>query len=226
MRKRTLSRFFIVLMTSMVVISVVLIAIKEELFVKNHFNYNTDNVEITHRNETDTGDEAENKTIFQMGEDISFNGLIYKVNSAEVTKKHGDFIAPTNFNESYTFDEDGNLIDNNSYAVINLTLRNEGEVVKELYLNTYRLAISNEDYSKCFDFAECISLSKTEGYNSKDYFKVVIEPHSEGTWNLVYIGGDHGLQCNNCHLFIYRNQAVSKSEARDEFRNIEIKFTN
>lgn len=164
--------------------------------------------------------------VYEMGEEVYLGDYIYKVNSVIKTKTRGDFPTPTNWTR-FSFDKEGNLIDDNSYIVVNLTIKNTTEETKEIYLNNNQLTLLHD--KGYFPLAECISSSKLEGYGRKDYFRVELNAKEEHTWNLVYackdeyLKGDY-LKSDNFGLEIRGAQVRSIGEGAGSVRRIKIKY--
>ncbi len=162
--------------------------------------------------------------LYEIGEEITFGPYTYKVNSAMESKEKGNFPAPTDYSKRYTFDENGNITGDNSYAVVNLTIVNNTKEVKVLYLNSMGLAVyKNNNTNEC-DYSECLSSSKLEGYGRKDYFSTQLEPSVEYTYDLVFIIPDESLKTNEGQLVIRRQDASTEKEYEDKMRCVEVKF--
>ena len=167
--------------------------------------------------EKEEAKEESEKRIFQVGEEFTFGPYTYKVNSAMESKEKGNFPAPTNWSERYTFDESGNITGENSYVVVNLTIVNNTKEVKELYLNTMILGVLS-------DYCECVSSSKLDGYGRKDYFRTEFEPSVEYTYDLVFIASDESLKNNKGQLSIKRQDPSTRKEDADKVRCVDISF--
>ncbi|MEG2656944.1 MAG: hypothetical protein RSA29_14710 [Clostridium sp.] len=164
------------------------------------------------------------KKVFQVGEEFTFGPYTYRVNSAMESKEKGNFPAPTNWSERYTFDESGNITGDNSYVVVNLTIVNNTKEVKVLYLNSMGLVVYKNNTTTECDYSECVSSSKLEGYGRKDYFKTEFEPSVEYTYDLVFIIPDESLKTNKGRLVIERQDATTRKEDDDKTRLVEVKF--
>jgi len=162
--------------------------------------------------------------LYEIGEEITFGPYTYKVNSAMESKDKGNFPTPTNWSETYTFDEDGNITGDNSYVVVNLTIVNNTKEAKVLYLNSMGLAVyKNNNTNEC-DYSECVSSSKLEGYGRKDYFRTEFEPSVEYTYDLVFIASDESLKNNKGQLSIKRQDPSTRKEDADKVRCVDINF--
>ncbi len=162
--------------------------------------------------------------LYEIGEEITFGPYTYKVNSAMESKEKGNFPAPTDYSKRYTFDENGNITGDNSYVVVNLTIVNNTKEVKVLYLNSMGLAVyKNNNTNEC-DYSECLSSSKLEGFERKDYFRTELEPSVEYTYDLVFIIPDESLKTNEGQLVIRRQDASTEKEYEDKMRCVEVKF--
>jgi len=185
------------------------------------------NEEIAEEN-VDNGEEEKKEEselrLYQIGEEVTFGPYTYKVNSAMESKEKGNFHAPTYYSKRYTFDENGNITGNNSYVVVNLTIVNNTKEVKVLYLNSMGLAVyKNNNTNEC-DYSECLSSSKLDGFERKDYFRTELEPSVEYTYDLVFIIPDESLKSNGGQLGIRRQDATTRKEDEDKMRCVEVKF--
>ncbi|MEG2656945.1 MAG: hypothetical protein RSA29_14715 [Clostridium sp.] len=185
------------------------------------------NEEIAEEN-VDSGEKQKKEEselrLYQIGEAVTFGPYTYKVNSAMESKEKGNFPAPTNWSERYTFDESGNITGDNSYVVVNLTIVNNTKEVKVLYLNSMGLVVYKNNTTTECDYSECVSSSKLEGYGRKDYFKTEFEPSVEYTYDLVFIIPDESLKTNEGQLGIRRQDPTTRKEDEDKMRCVEVKF--
>ncbi len=174
--------------------------------------------------EEEEAKEESEKRIFQVGEEFTFGPYTYKVNSAMESKEKGNFPAPTNWSERYTFDESGNITGENSYVVVNLTIVNNTKEVKELYLNSMGLVVYKNNTTTECDYSECVSSSKLDGFERKDYFRTEFEPSVEYTYDLVFIIPDQSLKTKRGRLVIERQDASTRKEDEDKKRLVEVNF--
>ncbi len=162
--------------------------------------------------------------LYQIGEEVTFGPYTYKVNSAMESKEKGNFPAPTDYSKRYTFDENGNITGENSYVVVNITIVNNTKEVKVLYLNSMGLAVyKNNNTNEC-DYSECLSSSKLEGFERKDYFRTELQPSVEYTYDLIFIIPDESLKSNGGQLCIRRQDPTTREEDEDKMRCVEVKF--
>lgn len=158
---------------------------------------------------------------YKMGEEVYLGDFVYKVNSAIKTKKRGNFPTPTH-REKLSFDKEGNLIDDNSYLIVNLTIKNTTEETKVMSLNNNGLAPLHDNCE--FPLSECVSSSKLDGYGRKDYFKVKLNPKEEYTWDLVYADEDEFLENKDLIFEINGIQVRSIGEGAGRVRHIKIEY--
>ncbi len=174
--------------------------------------------------EKEEAKEESEKRIFQVGEEFTFGPYTYRVNSAMESKEKGNFPAPINWSERYTFDESGNITGDDSYVVVNLTIVNNTKEIKELYLNSMALVVyKNNNTTEC-DYSECVSSSKLEGCGRKDYFRTDFEPSVEYTYDLVFIIPDQSLKTKRGRLVISRQDPSTRKEDEDKTRLVEVNF--
>jgi hypothetical protein len=214
-----------IIITAMLICSVYILIVKGmPLPGENVWN----NEEIAEE-DVDNGEEEERKEesekrIFQVGEEFTFGPYTYRVNSAMESKEKGNFPAPTNWSERYTFDESGNITGDDSYVVVNLTIVNNTKEVRELYLNSMGLVVYKNNITTECDYSECVSSSKLEGYGRKDYFRTDFEPSVEYTYDLVFIIPDQSLKTKRGRLIIERQDASTRKEDEDKKRLVEVNF--
>lgn len=158
---------------------------------------------------------------YKMGEEVYLGNFVYKVNSAIKTKKRGNFPTPTR-REKLSFDKEGNLIDDNSYVIVNLTIKNVSEKTKELCFSDIRLSSLNDDGN--FPSTECVSRSKLDEYGRSNYFIVKLNPKEEYNLDLAYADNDEFLENNDLGLHIYGAQVRSIGEGAGRIRHIKIEY--
>ncbi len=214
-----------IIITAMFIFSIYILIVKGmPLPGENVWN----NKEIAEE-DVDNGEEEGRKEeselrLYQIGEEITFGPYTYKVNSAMESKEKGNFPAPTDYSKRYTFDENGNITGDNSYVVVNITIVNNTKEVKVLYLNSMGLAVyKNNNTNEC-DYSECLSSSKLEGFERKDYFRTELQPSVEYTYDLIFIIADESLKSNGGQLCIRRQDPTTREEDEDKMRCAEVKF--
>lgn len=128
-----------------------------------------------------------------------YSDIYIKFNDLQVTKERGDFDIVEGWGDQEIIDEKGNIINDYSYVVANITMINKGKSVFEETLNNMRLiAEYNTD-----DLYEARSYnSEKNSSESKSYFLNELEPNKEYNFNMVYILPDEVLK-NNANKEIY-----------------------
>jgi len=174
-------------------------------------------------NEEQNNREESPLRLYQIGEEVTFGPYTYKVNSVTYGKKRGDFYAPVDY-ESYSFDENGDVLGDNSYVVVNVSIVNNEEETLELYLNSMKLIVLRDSETRVGDYCECVSASKLEEYGRKDFFRVEIEPAIEYDYDLVFIAPDSSIDNNEAQLGIERQGVYTASNNDDKYRCVDIKF--
>lgn len=157
--------------------------------------------EINYTLENNIGN-SEDKEVYENGENVIIGDYVFKVNSTRKTKERGNFSINNKWSSIFEFDDYGNLIDDNSYLIVNLTIENTSSETKEIYLNNYRVELFGEDESIALDSLECISASKTNESVDKDYFKVELKPYEECNYDIIFPGKDDFFKYNNMRLKI------------------------
>ncbi len=209
-------------MIIMVVIIGVSVFKNDDLFPKNNVWSNKketkENTEAKEEESLIVDNELEEDKTFEIGEDVLTDDLIFKVNSVEKTKERKQFPKPPNW-ERFVTDENGNLINNLSYIIINVTIKNNRETTRMFPLNSCWLNVM-DDKNQVYNY-ECIMSSKLEDFDKKDYFEYNFQPKEEYTCDLVYIVEDEILQYNNLIFNINISGAVGYD---DDSRYVKIKY--
>lgn len=156
---------------------------------------------------------------------VSTFGMTYTINSVESTKEKGSLpiqvilermrnkeIVPwDSLYESMTFDNQGNITNNYSYIIVNLTIQNDMDYPQEtLFLNSCYLLGKNEkgDY---IDKFEAMLFDKRLDVESKDYFHYPLKPKESVTFNLGFIAQDEDLDLyKNKMDLIINNSGTNK----------------
>lgn len=161
--------------------------------------------------------------LYEVNDEVNFGSYTYKVNSVISQKKRGDFPAPI-YREIYSFDENGELLGEESYILVNISLINNEEETSEFYLNTMNLAVLKDVKTRVCDYCECVSATKIEGYGRKDFFKVELDPKTEYNYDLVFIAPDASIANNEAQLVITRQRGYTAKNNEDKYRYIQLKF--
>ncbi len=169
-------------------------------------------------------EEVVKKVKYEMGEEVSFGPITYKVNSVKTSKQAVDFPPPINWSDLYTFDNEGTLIDENSYIIVNIVIENNNGEILEFYLNSMSLAVIKDLETRIQDHSECLSAKNIENFGRKDFFRVELEPGKEYNYELVFIAPDTSIANNDATLIIDRQEISSLEESEDKKRYINLKF--
>jgi len=179
---------------------------------------NKENAEVKTEESLAVANEFEADKIFEIGEDVLTDDLIFKVNSVEKTKERKQFPKPENTDRIVT-DENGNLINNMSYIIINVTIKNDRETERMFPLNSCWLNVIDD--KNVVHSCECRISSKLEDFDKKDYFEYTFHPKEEYTCDLIYIVEDENLQYNNLIFKISISGVIGYD---DDSRYIKIKY--
>lgn len=180
-----------------------------KLFEKQANEITKGNLNIEDNQELVYEDNIENNKIskFFYGAEISdmnsavmADGYQYKVNNVEVTKEIGEFENPEW--PHFEYDDNGNLTNEYSYAVIDITIDYKEVVYEDLevYLNNMTLNIFSDDG----DFKnryEVVSSNNNIKFSQKNHFKIDLATGESITRKIVFIVDDKELN-NNFVLFI------------------------
>ena len=121
--------------------------------------------------------------------------IYFKMNEITISKLKGDFDICDDWEE--TKDINGNITNNYSYVICNVTVENKGKYKYFTSLNNMFLGI-NKDHS-----AELRAYnSNKEITNRKHYCYINYEPNKEYNFNLAYIVEDSCLEKNIENLFL------------------------
>lgn len=208
-------------MIIMVVIIGISVFKNDDLFPKSNLWSNKKetekNTEIKEENLTLDNESEDDKT-FEIGEEVLTDDLTFKVNSVEKTKERKQFPNPPDW-DRVVADEKGNLINDMSYLIINVTIKNNREAERMFPLNSCWVnAIDDRNERGTY---ECWMSSKLEDFDKKDYFEYTFQPQEEYTCDLVYIVEDERLQNNNLIFDINISGVVGYN---DDSRYVKIKY--
>lgn len=138
------------------------------------------------------------KNTVKIGRKFSQNGMSFIVNSVQVTKKALDTDANyyVDENEPVKFDANGNITNDYTYIVVNLTIKNEKTADNEFYLNMFHYIPISKQKNERID--DCYYGGTLRGYKTKadsyridkSYFRKVYKPGEQYTCNLVFIQKD------------------------------------
>ncbi len=228
MNRKTKQGIVIASMIIMVVIIGVSVLKNDNLFPKNNLWSSKketkegietkNNDEIKEEENVVSSNEFEDDKIFEMGEEALTVDLTFKVNSVEKTKEKKQFPNPPDW-EQFVTDENGNLINDMSYIIINVTIKNNKEAERMFPLNSCWLDVI-DNKNVVYNY-ECIMFSKLENFDKKDYFEYNFQPQEEYTCDLVYVVEDEKLQYNNQIFDINISGVVGYD---DDSRYIKIKY--
>lgn len=129
---------------------------------------------------------SEGKTVA----DTKYYDIMYKVNNIEITKKRGDFDICDDGDEKK--DSLGNITNDYSYVVVNLTILDKCEKDDIFGLNGIGLFLGKE----------AMDGGELRAYNSKgrdikgdkEYFSLSLKPNQKYDFNLAYIVKDDAIE--------------------------------
>lgn len=136
------------------------------------------------------------KTIFDSNTTVTHKNMTYKINSVKIEKKTTMFKVKDIINNNNLIEPNGNLKEGYSYMLINITIKNNENIYKTQYVNTYNIFRIDKD----FNYRYSISCSEIRAFDkaqndieSKSYFKYDFKPNEESTFNFLYIAKDDEL---------------------------------
>ena len=174
----------------------------------------------------------ENSNDFKSGDKLEFEDAVYTINSVERTKErknfqimkeekmakvddHGKIIEE----KPVEFDENGNIQNEFSYLIINVTVKNKkNEDVTKNFYNT--VDFYNKD-DEALTGAEISLMNKEQKLGDKSYLNCDIKANEELTTDFIYIMWDEYLDYNNMELIIRNTPKLDDPISR---QSIKIKY--
>lgn len=159
--------------------------------------------------------------IAEMNETVKQDSWDYHVNSAYVTKQKGQWENP-DWNE-YKFDEDGNLVNQYSFFVINITIDCISEPKTELYLNSMNLQVFGKE-------GECVmgyemGTAELGKKMSRSFFKQELSVNEKLITNVVFIVEDEMLKADKYFLLSINNTGMGIGSVNaDDHSYIKISY--
>lgn len=139
------------------------------------------------------------KNTFDMGSEVSTEGMTYKINSVSRTKKGNHYL--DNSDCPYPkIDSSGNIINEYSYVIVNVTICNTIKSNKEFYLNKCTLENGVSQMG-----VEPRSFDKGKDISRKDYFCYIFQPSEKSTFNIAYVVKDEDLDTKKIDFIIDPN---------------------
>ncbi|MGL4731783.1 MAG: hypothetical protein ACRCW0_09390 [Clostridium sp.] len=161
-----------------------------------------------------TDREDANGDEFKVGGDIEFDDSIYIVNKVERTKKQKNFKMVKDYpmiksddngkrieEKIVEIDDAGNITNEFSYFIINITVKNKTDKVLTKNFGEYFIYFSDNN-DKSISASEPLLTNKEKGYADKSYFFYDLKPKEEFTTDLIYVMWDDYLDYNNVELTI------------------------
>lgn len=124
-----------------------------------------------------------------------YSDIVVKYNSVYISKEKGDFDICGDFKEIK--DENGNIINEYSYVIVNASIVNKGKNVFSSSLNSIYLAVGPE----CK--AELRSYNSEKSSCGKDYYIIDFESNVEYNYNLAFIVEDSLIEEYRNELYLY-----------------------
>lgn len=163
------------------------------------------------------GEEAPKEQGTALGEEFQVNDLIFKINSVEKTKDKRVYAMPPldkpfftsdengkTLSEDYLLaDEKGTILNEYSYLVVNVTIKNTKEIAKEYYLNSISLQMYDDKGKDIYGPSPLLNDKEIDvEKREKDYFRYEFQPLEEREVTIVFIAEDKYLDYNNLKLRI------------------------
>lgn len=177
-----------------------------------------ENAEIKADESLAAAKEFKDDKTFEIGEEVLTDDLMFKVNSVEKTKERKQFPNPPDW-DLIVKDENGNLINDMSYVIVNVTIKNQKETERVFPLNSCWVN-AIDDRNERYTY-QCWMSSKLDDFDKKDYFEYTFQPKEEYTCDLVYIVEDERLQNNNLIFDINISGVIGYD---DDSRYIKLKL--
>lgn len=130
--------------------------------------------------------------------EMKYYDILYQVNSIEVTKKRGDFDKCEDWDE--TKDSSGNITNDYSYVVVNMTVQDQCEKEDIFGVNDIRLVLGKDAKAR-----EELRSYNSQGVNpvDKQYFILSLKPNQKYNFNLAYIVKDEDAEKHKDDMLVY-----------------------
>lgn len=130
--------------------------------------------------------------------ETKYYDILYQVNSIEVTKKRGDFDKCEDWDE--TKDSSGNITNEYSYVVVNMTVQDQWEKEDIFGVNDIRLVLGKDATG-----GEELRSYNSQGVNpiDKQYFILSLKPNQKYNFTLAYIVKDEDAQKHKNDMMVY-----------------------
>lgn len=168
------------------------------------------------------------KNTVKIGQEFKQNGMSFIVNNVQVTKKAVDTDADyyVDAKEPIQFDAEGNITNDYTYIVVNLSLKNEQATDNEFYLNMFRYAAMSKQTNKRIQPYYTGSIrgykTRTDSFKvDKSYFRKIFKPEEQYTCNLVFIEKD--TEYSDCVPYLELNS--TGVQYNPEGKNIFVKLS-
>lgn len=130
--------------------------------------------------------------------ETKYYDILYQVNSIEITKKKGDFVEFYEGDE--TKDSSGNITNDYSYVVVNMTVQDQCEKEDIFGVNDIRLVLGKD--AKIGE--------ELRGYNAegkslqdKEFCILSLKPNQKYNFNLAYIVKDEDAEKHKDDMMVY-----------------------
>lgn len=150
------------------------------------------NVETEGKKEDGNEDIQKQALDIKMGVETSTNDLIYKINSVTKTKQRGPLPLTDFFSDFLTIDNEGTILNDYSYLIVNLSIANNLEQEKLISLNSYYL-LGKDSNGEYIDKFEPMLIDNRTDVEKRDYFHYTFHPKESATFNLGFILKDEVL---------------------------------
>lgn len=167
-------------------------------------------------------EDVDSNLIYSIGDSFKHKGFTYTANSVK-SLDDSKLFNKNNIPDSPFF-ENGGLLDGYVGIILNITVINNQDVNKELYINTYKIcSISDKGrYRNEYRAQICAYLCDKDYHpstNSKSYYKCVFSPNEKVTFDILYIIEKDALESN---LDVVINDYGFSGYADEDVRFIKI----
>jgi len=128
-----------------------------------------------------------------------YSDIYIKFKSIDISKKRGNFDICGDSSEIK--DESGNIINDFSYVICNVTLINKGEKIFAAGINSLYLAPQGKNYEYLY-YVQAYNSNKPNPF-LKDYYAIDFIPNKEYNFNLAYIVEDYIIQDHKDDMLLY-----------------------
>lgn len=156
------------------------------------------------------------ENVHHVGETGESDNFTYRLDKVEKSQSPAPFQKEdfTSHPRKAEFDEAGNLINDCSYVILTLTIRNEGEAENAAYLSNLHLT----DYDNTSYFCEALAVEDPQ-FHGRNRTVLLLQPGEEVTKRVAFIMEDAALESPKLYLQLdMRGYSLESVEDRKQIQ--------